>query len=68
MAWYNKLWPWGREKRERRKKIEADFDAQLKEAYEQHGDLNDIVEQLRENRKEQRAHTPPQPVLQGSDT
>lgn len=65
MPWYEALWPFGRKNRERRRQIEADFEDQLKEAYKRHGDLDDIVRQLREDRE-----TPsrPKPALQGSDT
>jgi len=65
MAWYENLWPFGREARVRRRKIEAEFEAQLKEAYERRGDIDDVAQQLRENRD--RTSTPPT-ALQGSDT
>jgi hypothetical protein len=57
MAWYDTLWPWGQKSRE--KQITAEFEAHLKEAYERHGDIDDIVKQLREDREE--------PPLQGND-
>lgn len=65
MAWYHYLWPFGRKKRELNRQIEDEFKAELEKAYERHGDLDDIVQQLRD-RKPERASKPPEPALQGN--
>lgn len=58
MNWCSKLnfWPFNRQKRleeaKRIKEIEAEFRAQLEEAYSRRGDLDEVTAQLRKTRQE----------------
>jgi hypothetical protein len=49
--WPFSYWRKQREEAKRVKEIEAEFRAQLKDAYSRHGDLNQATEQLRKNRE-----------------
>lgn len=67
MAWYLRLWYWawpfGRKKRERRQRINKAFKEELAKAHERHGDLDDILQKIREQKSE-RKPPPQQPALQ----
>lgn len=71
MAWYLRLWYWvwpfGRKKRERQQQINKKFEEELAKAHERHGDLDDILRKIREQ-KSGRTSKPPQPALQGNRT
>ncbi len=59
MAWYDSLWPFNRAKSEERKRIEAEFQEQLKAAVERRGDLDEAARQLREDREKRQAQPRP---------
>jgi len=69
MAWYLRVWYWvwpfGRKKWERRQQINKEFEEELAKAHERHGDLDDILQKLRD-KKPERTSKPPQPALQGN--
>jgi len=49
--WPFSYWRKKREETERVKQIEAEFRAQLKEAYSKHGDIDEATELIRKTRK-----------------
>lgn len=51
MSWYRNIWPFGRVKAEEEKRIEAEFQEQLKAAYQRRGDLEEATKTLREERE-----------------
>lgn len=65
LSWFERLWPFGREKRAQRRKIEQAFQEQLKEAYQRRGDLEDAARQLRVEREHrQQAESQRVPIRQ----
>lgn len=56
-SWYHSLWPFNRAKLEERRKIEEDFQKQLKAAVERRGDLEEAARQLREDRERSQLRT-----------
>jgi hypothetical protein len=61
-SWFERIWPFGREKRAQRRKIEQAFQDQLKEAYQRRGDLEEAARQLREERAQRQAESQRVPV------
>ncbi len=57
LSWFERLWPFGRKKREQRRRIEQDFQEQLKEAYQRRGDLEEATKQLRAEREQRQAES-----------
>ena len=51
MSWIHSIWPFGRAKAEEEKRVEAEFQEQLKAAYERRGDLEEAARVLREERE-----------------
>lgn len=72
MTWYHRLWLWlwpfGRAKRERHRQITEEFQAELAKAKKRRGDLDDIVQQLRDQKPERVSKPPRQTALQGNGT
>lgn len=61
-GWFERIWPFGREKRAQRRKIEQAFQEQLKEAYQRRGDLEEAARQLREEREHRQAESQRVPI------
>lgn len=63
-SWFERIWPFGREKRAQRRKVEKAFQKQLKEAYQRRGDLEEAARQLREERQHRQTESQRVPIRQ----